>query len=294
MKILGNGLATSDLGLGCMLARTSGAVARRRSRSTITRALDLGIAMLDTADVYGKKTGKNEELLAGVIARRRDQVVLSTKFGLRLDDAGMVRVDNSAEWATRACTDSLRRLRTDYIDIYYLHRHDPAVPIEDTITVLADLVRRGYVRHIGLSAVSAATLRAAHAVHPITAVQESYSLVNRAIEDELLGTCRELGVGVVAYHPLSRGVLASGLETAGRSVAATIRAVADAVPCTPAQLSIAWLMSRGPDIVPLPGTTDRHHLEENVGAIEVTLSEECLARLDALDARTSVAESHDA
>lgn len=299
---LGEGLVSPALGLGCAELVAGGLAGDRNARKVVSRALDLGVTMLDTADVYGAELGQNEELVGRVIARRRDEVLLATKFGLRIQPDGRVGLDSSAQWAARACQQSLRRLGVDHIDLYCLHRRDPAVPIEETVSAMADLVRRGEVRHIGLSEVSSATLRAAHAIHPIAAVQIEYSLFTRFAERELLATCRELGVGVVAYRPLGRGML-SGLLKApsdlhvsdGRRLSPRfheanlprnlallqrLRQAAEQVPCTPAQLALAWLSSRGSDIVALAGMTKMGHLEENRKAVDLVIPQELLAGLE--------------
>jgi aryl-alcohol dehydrogenase-like predicted oxidoreductase len=299
---LGDDLISPAVGLGCADLRTDDLTGDRRAHAVVSRALDLGVTMLDTADVYGPEVGQNEELVARVIAHRRDDVVLATKFGFRIPSDGPMWLDSTAEWTRQACRQSLRRLGVDHIDLYYLHRRDPAVPIEETVSAMADLVQRGDVRHIGLSEVSSATLRAAHAVHPVAAIQIEYSLFTRFAEGELLATCRELGVGIVAYRPLGRGLL-TGLLTAPSDLRATdvrrqsprfhasnlnrnlalaerIREVAEQVPCTPAQLALAWLLSRGSDIVALPGMTQLDHVEENSKATELVIPAELLVELE--------------
>jgi aryl-alcohol dehydrogenase-like predicted oxidoreductase len=299
---LGDGLISPVMGLGCAEFGADGPTGERGAHQVVARALDLGVTMLDTADVYGPELGHNEELVGRAIAHRRDDVVVATKFGLRLGSDGRIRVDSTAQWAGEACRESLRRLGTGHIDLYYLHRRDPAVPIEETVSAMAELVRRGDVRHLGLSEVSSASLRAAHAVHPIAAVQIEYSLFTRFAERELLATCRELGVGVVAYRPLGRGLLTGLLSTPSDLSASDIRRtsprfqeanlarnltllecvrdVAEQLSCSPAQLALAWLLSRGSDIVPLPGTTRLAHLEENSRATELEIPAEHLAELD--------------
>ncbi|MFS8096998.1 aldo/keto reductase [Lentzea alba] len=301
---LSDGLISPAIGLGCAELRTDDLTGDRQAHAVVSRALDLGVTMLDTADVYGPELGRNEELVGRVIAHRRDDVVLTTKFGLRFRPDGSLWLDSTADWARQACRESLRRLGVDHIDLYYLHRRNPAVPIEETVSAMADLVRRGDVRHIGLSEVSSETLRAAHTVHPVAAVQIEYSLFTRFAEQELLATCRELGVGIVAYRPLGRGILTGALTAAsdlraadGRrqsprfqesnldrnlALAAHVRAVARKIPCTPAQLALAWLLARGSDVVPLAGMTRLEHVEENSKAADLTIPAELLAELDHL------------
>ncbi|WP_432002735.1 aldo/keto reductase [Streptomyces sioyaensis] len=304
-----HGPGVSALGLGCMGMSTSyGVPDDVESVRTLDRAVELGVTLLDTADAYGQ--GANEEFLGrwlrGRTATQRDGLVVATKFGLRHDAAtGRVNeVDSSAAWVREACQASLRRLGTDRIDLYYLHRRDPAVPIEETVGAMAELVTAGAVRHLGLSEVSPQTLRRAHAVHPISAVQLEYSLFTRdVVEGEMLATCRELGIGVVAYSPLGRGMLAGALasrddlttEDARRRwprfsaenidrnlrLVQAVRTIAESLGCTPAQAVLAWLLAQGEDIVPIPGTKRRAYLEENAAAAGVTLGPEQAARLRA-------------
>jgi len=294
----------SELGLGCMgMSFAYGPRDDAGSADTLLRALDLGVTHFDTADMYG--FGHNEELIGRVLGSRRDEFVLATKFGNRVEDpenlTGRRFVDSSGPWAKQACEESLRRLGTDRIDLYYMHRRNPDTPIEETVAALADLVQAGKVRWIGLSEVAPATLRAAHAVHPIAAVQMEYSLFTRFVEDEMLATCRELGVAMVAYSPVGRGML-TGAVTTVDSLAAddfrrsqprfsdgnfetnlalveTVRAIAAEVGVTPAQAALAWLLAQGDDVLPIPGTKRVAYLEENVAAAEVTLTAEQLARL---------------
>ncbi|MFI5521797.1 aldo/keto reductase [Streptomyces platensis] len=297
-----NGPAVSPLGLGCMGMSTSyGVPDDAESVRTLDRAAELGVTLLDTADAYGR--GANEEFLGRWLHRRtaslRDSLVIATKFGLRHDAAtGRVNaVDSSAAWAREACHASLRRLGTDHIDLYYLHRRDPAVPIEETVGAMAELVTDGAVRHLGLSEVSPQTLRRAHAVHPISAVQLEYSLFTReVVEGEMLATCRELGIGIVAYSPLGRGMLTGALAARDELTAEdtrrrwprfaeenidrnlrlvrAVRAAAESLGCTPAQAVLAWLLGQGDDIVPIPGTKRRTYLEENTAAAGIELSPE--------------------
>lgn len=267
----------------------------------IHRALDLGVTFLDTANIYGDSELKISKALQG----RREDVVLATKFGFVNQTVGTrERIDGSPENVRRSCEQSLKRLGVDVIDLYYLHRVDPQIPIEDTVGAMADLVRSGKIRRIGLSEASADTIRRAHAVHPITAVQTEYSLWSRDPEDDVLPTLRELGIGFVAYSPLGRGFLAGRFKTIddlapddwrrgsprfqGENFARNLRLVdqvgqlAREKNCTPAQLALAWVLSQGMDIVPIPGTSSLERLEENVGALHVTLTPDDLARLEAI------------
>jgi aryl-alcohol dehydrogenase-like predicted oxidoreductase len=294
------GLEVSQLGLGCMgMSEFYGPNDDEESIATIHRALDLGITLLDTSDAYGPYT--NEQLVGTAIADRRDQVVLATKFGV-VRDEGQRRLDNTPEYAARACDASLRRLAVDHIDLYYLHRRDPDVPIEETIGGMAELVDRGKVRYLGLSEVSAETLRAACAVHPITALQSEWSLWTRGIEEEIVPTARELGVGIVPYSPVGRGFLTGRYASVddladtdfrryqprfqGDNLKANVRLVqrvrelAEDVGCTPVQLALAWLLHQGPDVVPIPGTRHVRYVEENALATEISLSAHHLEALD--------------
>jgi aryl-alcohol dehydrogenase-like predicted oxidoreductase len=297
------GPTVSALGLGCMgMSFAYGVRDDEESTRTLHRALDLGVNHLDTADMYG--WGHNEELLGPVVRARRGEVFLATKFGNRLREDGTgTYVDSSGAWARMACDASLRRLGLNTIDLYYLHRRSPDTPIEETVGAMAELVRAGKVRFIGLSEVSPATLRAAHAVHPITAVQMEYSLFTRDVEAEMLATCRELGVGLVAYSPVGRGLLTGAITgreqlaaddfrsraprfseqnlIANLELVAAVRAVAAEIGCTPAQAALAWLLAQGPDILPIPGTKRVRYLEENTAAADLTLSDEQVARLTA-------------
>jgi aryl-alcohol dehydrogenase-like predicted oxidoreductase len=280
-----------------------GATDRTEALGTLHRALDLGVTFLDTADIYG--AGHNEELLAEVLADRRDEVVLATKFGILSGDDGYpVGVDGSPEYVRSACEASLRRLGVDVIDLYYLHRPDPGVPIEDTVGAMAELVAAGHVRHLGLSEASATTVRRAAAVHPIAAVQSEWSVFSRDVEAEVVPTCRELGIGLVPYSPLGRGLLTGALTDTGRladddfrrtlprfaddalarnlELVSVVREIATALDATPGQVALAWLLAQGEDVVPIPGTKRVRYLEENLGALEVTLSADDMTRLDDL------------
>ena len=270
---------------------------------TIRRALDLGITLIDTAEVYGPYV--NEEIVGRAIAGRRDQVVLATKFGLISHRHGDTPGRDSTPENIRAAADgSLRRLGTDHVDLYYQHRVDPATPIEDTVAALAELVKAGKVRHIGLSEAAPATIRRAHAVHPVTALQTEYSLWTRDPEDEILPLVRELGIGFVAYSPLGRGFLTGQIRSTDQLDASDFRSsnprfakenleqnlrivtevetVATEVGATPAQVALAWLLAQGDDIVPIPGTKRVSRLEENAAATDVVLSRDQLARLSAI------------
>jgi len=301
-RTLGDGLVVSTLGLGCMgMSQSYGAADRDESLATIARALDLGITTLDTSDVYG--SGHNEELVGEAIAGRRDEVQLATKFSLTHTPDGM-RIDGRPE-NVRACAEaSLRRLKVDVIDLYYQHRVDRQVPIEDTVGAMAELVEQGKVRHLGLSEASAASIRRAVAVHPIAALQSEWSLWTRDLETEVLAVAREHGVGIVPFSPLGRGFLTGAITSPadfgeddfrrnnprfqGDAFQANLRLV-DAVRemaaekgVSAGQLALAWVLAQGEDVVPIPGTKRRSYLEENAGAVAVELSPDDLARLDAI------------
>jgi aryl-alcohol dehydrogenase-like predicted oxidoreductase len=306
-----SGPDVSALGLGCMgMSEFYGPADEKESLATLERALELGIDFLDTADAYGR--GANEELLGHALRGRRDKVVLATKFGIvRSDDPKFRAVSGRPEYVKTACEASLRRLGVERIDLYYQHRVDLDTPIEDTVGAMAQLVDEGKVAHLGLSEASPATLRRAHAVHPIAALQTEYSLWSRDPELEILPTCRELGVGFVAYSPLGRGLLTGRFrspddlgdddwrrasprfqgENLERNVAQldALVALARDKGCTTAQLALAWLMTRGDDIVPIPGTKHRRYLEDNVAALRIALSQEDLAELERLAPRGAAA-----
>ena len=303
MRTLGQGLKVSDQGLGCMgMSAWYGATDEEESIATIHRALELGVVFLDTADVYG--LGKNEELVGRAIAGRRDEVVLATKFGNRWHEDGTRTIDGSPDYVRAAIDASLERLGVDHVDLYYQHRVDANTPIEETVGAMAELVAAGKVKHIGLSEAGAETIRRAHAVHPITALQSEYSLWTRDPEGEILDTCRELGIGLVAYSPLGRGFLAGRFTSPDElddgdfrknhprfqgdnlehntKIVETVKAIAAEKDVTPAQVALAWVLSRGDDVVPIPGTKRRTYLEQNAAASQVELTDDDLQRLDAL------------
>ena len=301
-RMLGDGLEVTAIGFGCMgLSANYGTPPDPRTAELVIRhALEIGITFLDTADAYGPHV--NEEIVGRAIAGRRDEVVLATKFGMRGRPPD-IPIDGSPAWAREALEGSLRRLGVDHVDLWYLHRVDPRVPIEETVGAMAEAVAAGTVRHIGLSEASAATIRRAHAVHALAAVQSEYSLVSRGVEAEVLPCLEELGIGLVPFSPLGRGVLAGGVGPEGDfpegdlrrvlprfqgdnlrrnlSLVDRLHDVARDLGATPGQLALAWVLSRGDRVVPIPGTTRPERLDENAAAVSLTLDAEALARIEA-------------
>jgi aryl-alcohol dehydrogenase-like predicted oxidoreductase len=311
-KLGRGGPLVSALGLGCMgMSDFYGGRDEEESLTTIDRALELGITFFDTADMYGPHT--NEQLLGRALRGHRKQVIIATKFGILRDPARpeFRGISGKPDYVRQACEESLRRLGVDIIDLYYQHRVDPETPIEETVGAMADLVREGKVRFLGLSEAGADTIRRAHAVHPITALQSEYSLWTRDPEADVLGVCRELGIGFVPYSPLGRGFLTGKIKkredlpeddyrhTTPRFQGANFQRNLDLVErvgeiarekkCTPAQLALAWVLAQGDDIVPIPGTKRRKYLQENVGALDVILTSADLARIEEVAPRHAFA-----
>ncbi|WP_026424499.1 aldo/keto reductase [Actinokineospora inagensis] len=294
-------LTVSAQGLGCMgMSQGYGAGDETESIATVHRALDLGVTLLDTANVYGR--GANEELVGRAVKGRRDGVVLATKFGIAAQSPDGPTIRGDAAYVREQIDLSLGRLGLDHVDLYYAHRVDPNVPVEETVGAMAELVTAGKVRYLGLSEASAASIRRAHAVHPITALQSEWSLWTRGIEDEVLPTCRELGIGIVPFSPLGRGFLTGKLNASpdadadlrtkmprfggenfehNRAIVAALEALAAERGVTAGQLALAWVQSRGDDVVPIPGTKRRGYLEENVAAATIELSDSDIAAIEA-------------
>jgi aryl-alcohol dehydrogenase-like predicted oxidoreductase len=309
-KLGRQGLEVSALGLGCMgMSQSYGAADEAESIATIHRAVELGVTFFDTAEVYGPFT--NEKLVGRALEGKRHAVVLATKFGFRIVDGKSAGIDSRPEHVREVAEASLSRLGTDYIDLLYQHRVDPAVPIEDVVGAMAELVREGKVRFLGLSEAGENTIRRAHAVHPISALQSEYSLWERNLEPRILPVLRELGIGLVPFSPLGRGFLAGGVKRAEEypegdfrrgdprfqganfdanvAAASVVRDLAGKKGATPGQVALSWLLHKGDDIVPIPGTKRRRYLEENVGAAGIVLSSAEMASLDAALAPEKVA-----
>ncbi len=301
-KLGKQGLEVSELGLGCMgMSQSYGTRNDPESIATLQRAVELGVTFFDTAEAYG--VGHNEELLGRALEGKREQVIIATKFGFRFDDGKIVGLDSRPQHIREVVEASLRRLQTDYIDLLYQHRVDKQVPIEDVVGAMADLVRQGKVRYLGLSEAGEETIRRAHKVHPISALQSEYSLWERNLEPRIIPLLRQLGIGLVAFAPLGRGFLSGTVQRAESfpegdfrrndprlqganfdanvRIASTVQEMAKRKGATPAQIALAWLLRRGEDIVPIPGTKRRKYLEENVAAADVVLTAADLAQLEA-------------
>lgn len=309
-RVLGNNFEVSAQGLGCMgMSQSYGEADQAEAEATLLRALEIGITFFDTADVYG--AGHNEELVGRVLKPHRGEIELATKFAIRPGEGGKVMgVRGDAAYVKEACEASLKRLGTDVIDLYYMHRLDPNVTIEETVGAMADLVAAGKVRHLGLCEVSSKTIRRAQAVHPITAIQSEYSLWTREVEDHVLPACRDLGIGFVPFSPLGRGFLTGALKKddlgkgdlrtilprfndnnfdANRALVSAVEELAAARGVKAGQIALAWVMARGDHIVPIPGTKRRTYLEENAAADDLVLSAEDFEQLDAIFNRDAVA-----
>jgi len=301
-KLGKQGLEVSELGLGCMgMSQSYGTRNDPESIATVQRAVELGVTLFDTAEAYG--VGHNEELLGRALKGKRDQVIIATKFGFRFDDGKIVGLDSRPQHIREVVEASSRRLQTDYIDLLYQHRVDKQVPIEDVVGAMADLVRQGKVRYLGLSEAGEETIRRAHKVHPISALQSEYSLWERNLEPRIIPLLRQLGIGLVPFAPLGRGFLSGTVQRAESfpegdfrrndprlqganfdanvRIASTVQEIAKRKAATPGQVALAWLLSRGEDIVPIPGTKRRKYLEENVAAADVVLAAADLAQLEA-------------
>ena len=299
-------LVVSALGLGCMgMSQSYGTPDDQESVATVHHAIDSGVTMLDTADMYGG--GTNEELVGRAISKRRNEIILATKFGnMRMPDGRFLGVNGKPEYVQSACEASLKRLNISTIDLFYLHRVDTGVPIEETVGAMARLIEQGKVRYLGLSEAGAKTIRRAHATYPITALQSEYSIWTRDPEDGILATCRELGIGFVPYSPLGRGILTGQVKSAefgpkdfrrmsprfqgenfqkNLQMVSRIEQIAAEKRCTPGQLAIAWVLAQGEDIVPIPGTKRRTYLDQNLKAMEVSLTPADLKRIDEIAPR---------
>ncbi len=297
-----SGLTVSALGLGCMsMSEFYGQTDTQEALATLHLAVEQGLTFFDTADIYGQ--GHNEEFVGAALKEHRDQIILATKFGITRNSQGdFIGVNSRPDYVRSACDASLKRLAVNVIDLYYQHRVDPTIPIEDTVGAMADLVKEGKIRYLGLSEASAQTLRKAHAVHPIAALQTEYSLWSRDPEEEILPTCRELGIGFVPYSPLGRGFLAHNIakledldeqDTRRKNprfrpenfqknlqLVTAMEELARKKHCTSAQLALAWVLTQGKDIIPIPGTTKRTHLASNIEALDIYLSPEDLTELN--------------